>query len=543
MNIVKYSIFSFLVAGIISLNGCVEMTPNIADAARNGNLADVQNFVAQGQNVNVLSGAYVANSPLASAAINGNMQIVTYLLDHGADPNLFDDNTTPLMDVIRWSSNNRIDIVTLLIERGANVNAVNPGNKFTPIMYCAAYGDAEIAQILVAEGADVNARDDHGKTAVDYAVEYKKIEVLAVLRKAGALVSYTGEKTTDMTLAILSQDHDKVRELLEAGVSVDMKTKSGKSLLVYAVGYNWGDIVELLIRKGANTAIEDESGWTPLTMAGMDNQKHMVDAFIKAGVNIPYAQDVKKNLYYAVIFGDIEKAKDALSKGADVNGRYKLNTPVLTLAAYKNDVDMVTMLLEKGANPNILNDKGICPLAAGLKKGMAAMGKLLIDHGADVNAKDDAGWPLLYYAIKTGDAALVKQMLDKGAVPDAGALIVADGRGQHFKSVRYPDIVAMIKPDILHRQMLRAQAAVEAAQTPDDYMKAINEYNLAKQLSPDSPEIYYNLGMVQDKAGLFADAIASLKKYLELSPSATDTQTVKDMIYKLEYKRDQKGGQ
>ena len=44
--------------------------------------------------------------------------------------------------------------------------------------------------------------------------------------------------------------------------------------------------------------------------------------------------------------------------------------------------------------------------------------------------------------------------------------------------------------------------------------------------------------MIQDKAGAYDEAIKNLRKYLELSPGSSDAQTVKDMIYKIEYKKD-----
>ena len=156
---------------------------------------------------------------------------------------------------------------------------------------------------------------------------------------------------------------------------------------------------------------------------------------------------------------------------------------------------MLDLLLEKGANPNVVNDKGYCPLLVAIGKGNTALGKLLIEHGADVNAKDPYRWTALYYAIKTGDTDLVKLILARGAQPDVFAVELSEGRNPYHKDLNYPQITALLKPEVLRRQMLRAQAAVEGAQSPGDYQKAINEYIVASQLAPESPEIYYNLGL------------------------------------------------
>ncbi|MGE5308297.1 MAG: tetratricopeptide repeat protein, partial [Deltaproteobacteria bacterium] len=168
-----------------------------------------------------------------------------------------------------------------------------------------------------------------------------------------------------------------------------------------------------------------------------------------------------------------------------------------------------------------------------------AMAGLLVEHGADINVKNNNGMSALGGAIKNGDIGMVKYLLGRGAQVEPFMVLLSEGKVSGQEKIDFPEITALIKPEVLRRQMLRAQAAVEAAQAPEDYQKAIAEYNLAKEMAPETPEIYYNLGLIEDKAGAYAEAIKDLQKYLQLSPSAGDAQAVKDMIYKLEYKRDQ----
>jgi ankyrin repeat protein len=367
------------------------------------------------------------------------------------------------------------------------------------------------------------------------------MDVLGVLRKAGASVSYTGDKVRDIEIAVFSADPDKVSSLIDQGLDPNSKTKSGKSLLDYAVENKWPEIVELLVKKGAQVNTKDPDGWTVMMKAAFENQTEMIKAFEQAGVKVDYTGNLKSDLLLAVLFSNQEKAKELLAKGADVNGRYRYNSPLLNYSVYKNDQPMTKLLLDNKANPDLLNDKGFGSLIIALDRGNAQLVKLLIERRADVNVKTPGeGWSAFLYVVKLGDIDLVKTMLSKGAQADAKSVILSEGRNPNFKNLNFPEITALLKPEVLRRQMLRAQAAVEAAQSPQDYAKAISEYNIAKDIAPESPEIYYNLGMVQDKAGLYPDALNSLHKYLELSPNATDAQAVKDMIYKLEYKRDQK---
>jgi hypothetical protein len=96
--------------------------------------------------------------------------------------------------------------------------------------------------------------------------------------------------------------------------------------------------------------------------------------------------------------------------------------------------------------------------------------------------------------------------------------------------------------DEAKRHFDRGMAAVEMAKTAEDYGPAIKEFEQAAKLAPDWPDVYYNLGMVQEKAGKYSDAVTNLTQYLRLAPNATDAETVKSLINKLEFKKDQEEG-
>jgi tetratricopeptide (TPR) repeat protein len=96
--------------------------------------------------------------------------------------------------------------------------------------------------------------------------------------------------------------------------------------------------------------------------------------------------------------------------------------------------------------------------------------------------------------------------------------------------------------DEAHRHFDRGMAAVETAKSPEDYESAITEFKQAVQLAPAWPDAYYNLGMIQEKAEKYGDAIASLRNYLRLAPEASDAETVKSFINKMEYKKDKEEG-
>ena len=94
-------------------------------------------------------------------------------------------------------------------------------------------------------------------------------------------------------------------------------------------------------------------------------------------------------------------------------------------------------------------------------------------------------------------------------------------------------------PEEARRFMSRGMAAVEMAKTPKDYERAVREFEQAAKLAPDWPDVYFNLGSVQAKAGNYGEAVRHYKRYLELSPNAPDAAKVRDEIYKLEYRAEQ----
>lgn len=91
-------------------------------------------------------------------------------------------------------------------------------------------------------------------------------------------------------------------------------------------------------------------------------------------------------------------------------------------------------------------------------------------------------------------------------------------------------------PEGAIRHIGRGQAVSEIAKGPEDYIRALAEFEKAVRLAPWLADGYYNLGMVQEKVGRFSDAIHSFKLYLLVAPSATNAREVRTRMYGLEYK-------
>ena len=133
---------------------------------------------------------WIGDTPLHWPAHNGYIDIVRLLLDHGADPRQHEINWiggTPL----HWASERNADICQLLIDAGVDVNARvdRPGSSHlggTPLHWCARQKDdcAEAINVLLKNGADQSILDAFGKTALEYAEEGGHTRVAAALRAA-----------------------------------------------------------------------------------------------------------------------------------------------------------------------------------------------------------------------------------------------------------------------------------------------------------------------------------------------------------------------
>jgi tetratricopeptide (TPR) repeat protein len=93
-------------------------------------------------------------------------------------------------------------------------------------------------------------------------------------------------------------------------------------------------------------------------------------------------------------------------------------------------------------------------------------------------------------------------------------------------------------PEEAERFMARGIAAIKGAKGPSDFADAVAEFQKAALAAPWLANVYNNLGIAQDKAGQYAEAISSLKLYLLAAPFANDADEVKSLIYEIEYRQE-----
>ena len=94
-------------------------------------------------------------------------------------------------------------------------------------------------------------------------------------------------------------------------------------------------------------------------------------------------------------------------------------------------------------------------------------------------------------------------------------------------------------PEGVYRHMARGEAFIESANDKAGYILATKEFQAATNAAPWSADAYYNLGVSQDKAGLYVEAMDSLNLYLLAAPNASDAREVRNLIYKIEVRKEE----
>ena len=147
----------------------------------------------------------------------------------------------------------------------------------------ATYGRKEVVELLIANGADVNAKDVGGETPLDVPIEYGGTETIDLLRKHGGKTSDWLNADNSIHIAANAGHIEAVKQHLAAGVDVNAKNKGGGTPLHYAVTEGHEEITELLIANGADVNAKNKFAQTPLDRAVFFKNKEIADILRKHG--------------------------------------------------------------------------------------------------------------------------------------------------------------------------------------------------------------------------------------------------------------------
>jgi ankyrin repeat protein len=423
-------------------------------------------------------------TPLHYAAQAGDLQLVQMLLKAGAKPVANRYGTTPLELAAERGD---APIIDALLQAGADPKGANKEGE-TYLMTAARSGSLDAMRLLLTRGADPNAQEGwYGETALMWAAAQNHADAVKLLIEAGAKTDIAGKKMTftrkvsgQTTLPVGSMTAlmyaarvgalDATKALVEGGAPLDQQDPDGTTAMVLAIINAHYDVAAHLLEKGANPNVADSSGMAALYAAvDMHTLQFMHGR--------PHARPSGQ-------LTEMDLIRRLLDKGADVN--QKLKTPLLRRhnststqslgdgttplmrAAFTGDVEVMRMLLAKGADKDLRQKNGttLLMLASGFgRRGdhnadaqefeagtpaelLAAVKMCVEELGIDPNAVNDQGDAALHVA-HSGDiarylvahGARVDTKNKRGQTPLAIAVLRKDRSDRQLR----PDVVAALK--------------------------------------------------------------------------------------------------
>jgi len=295
-----------------------------------------------------------------------------------------------------------------------------------------------MVELLLRHGAEVNATDGNGKTPLHYAAEKSFKTVAEALLANGAEVNakVSGSVKTDGTplhLAAQSDSAGIVDLLLAKGAEVNSKARGGGTPLSWAAGSGHVRVAELLLAKGADVNAADNNGWSPLHSAVGGGNRPMVDFLLKNGAD-PNAKSTASSdkgttpLHLAARMVDERAAEVAslLRSRAEVDAKDSHGATPLILAlatdATRPCAKVVEQLLAKGADVNARDDNGSFPLYLAVQRRSEELVRLILAHKPDleISTKErEQDYTPLRKAVSLGDESIAALLLRSGANPNA----------------------------------------------------------------------------------------------------------------------------
>ena len=397
------------------------MTP-LHWAVRADDVQTAQLLIRAGANVKAASRYGI--TPISLAATNGNAGLIETLIKAGADPNAtLPEGETVLMTAARTGNPTA---VKMLVARGANVNAKEQWQGQDALMWAASQNNAAAVNALVELGADVNARSNL-LSFPEFKFETSGM-VVTVLPRGG---------WTPLMYAARDGAIDAVRALAESNADLNLTDPDGTTALVLAIINAHFDTAAALLEKGADPNVVDSTGMTALYAAvDMHTLGPMLSRPSPKLVDSIDAADLTKLLLARRANPNARLKRPMIGRHHTPTGDASLGegTTPLARAAKSNDLQVMRMLLEAGADPTLtLKDRTtvlMIAAAGGAVVGAYAAAipvteetsleaiKLCAERGVDVNAFNSNGQTAVHLAVARGANSLIKYLAEKGAKLD-----------------------------------------------------------------------------------------------------------------------------
>lgn len=445
----------------LSAGGCTreDMSRRLEYAVLCGGADVVSCLLSSGADVHERSSSDA--TLLHTAVENGHLDVASLLLDNGADANSAGSKGRAPMHLVPAG---RADIVELLVGSGSQVD-IKDCNGNSALMLAVLNGQADRVRTFLGSGADVNAvepisalmevKDDAALPPIVVAVHMKHTGVLKVLVEHGADLRprFTNSGRSVLHHAVATHYLEGVRCLIFAKVDIDSQTVNGNTALHYVAFYGGGahskEILQLLLNAGANIEAKSDVGHTPLHSAAYRGELEIVKGLLDAGASVGARSGyLRTPLHQAAVNGHLQVVQKLLNEGADIHDEDENGETAIHLACHtrcEQNLSVIKHLLGREASVLAAADRDsaggrLPPHGAALCGFMEAV-ELFLDTGFDKASTDDQGWQMVHYAALGGHVDALRLLLEKGAATGCSTRLGGDcplhlaAQGGHVEAI------------------------------------------------------------------------------------------------------------
>lgn len=296
------------------------------------------------------------HNPLRIAIELGFTQIATELLELGASPNYRPQHISSALLLCLESE--YYDLAELMISKGAEVDIRND-NGWTPLIWASIKGRDRAVKFLLKHGASIDVCNNDGWNAITGAYFKQRLKIVSLLQEKGAVFS---TKYSEAALLSAYKNHhiDLANELIDSGVSPNVEDTEGNSLLALAITNCDVNFANTLIEKGARLNFGGEKSGVLFKTAAILNLLDVLKHMLKYGFNVNtllQSKELVGHFLYSQGYGYLLPVLIANGLVVDAPSGPERRT-LLMVAAKKNDLEMVKILIDNGASQRLLDSKG-----------------------------------------------------------------------------------------------------------------------------------------------------------------------------------------
>lgn len=300
-----------------------------------------------------------------------------------------------------------LSIVHHALAKNANPNLMISDKSV--LMVAAQWGRLEIAQTLLQHGANIDFRDNDGKTALIFAISSKNFELVQFLIQEGA----------DF-LEVDRLGHQPINHVHDEDVHIkDFLIQSEHFFKTVVATVRNSDLAELIkiSQSIPNFFTQKHLAEKALFVAIQAGKIDAVTYLLDRGVNINAQYNQGRPLTYAGYYEKMDIALYLIERGACINCRDRFSNTIIFYAIASGNVNLVQHLIERGADINIENAGAITPLRQAVMHGYIEIAQLLIQRGANVNylSRNEGAKTALMDAAWIGFFNIVQLLVESGA--------------------------------------------------------------------------------------------------------------------------------